>query len=193
MIAGHYAAALLPAAHKTRGPFWLYLLASQIPEFLWLVLAVVGVEPTLPASILDATFQNISVDMRFSHNLVPALIQAVITGAIVMLFLRSAPAALWCASLVVVAVICDYLVGFSHQIMWYASPEIGLNSYKHFPYAAIGMELAFAWICLAYFKWKRQDLDFSPRKWILLYAAFTIGILAWMPAARIPLRQWLGL
>ena len=193
MIAGHYAAALLPAAHRTKAPFWLFLLASQIPEFFWLFLAVVGVEPTLPANILDATFDSISVDLRFSHNLIPAVFQAVLTGAIVAAFLRSLPATLWCAALVVIHVLCDYLVGFSHQIMWYASPEIGLNSYKTMPYAAIGMELAFAWICLAYFQLKRRDLDFTPRNWTLLYALFTVGILLWMPAARIPMRQWLGL
>ena len=77
--------------------------------------------------------------------------------------------------------------------MWYASPEIGLNSYKTMPYAAIGMELVFAWVCLAYLQFKRRDLDFSRRKWTLLYAFFTVSILLWMPAARIPMRQWLGL
>lgn len=193
MIAGHYAAALLPAAHRAKAPFWLFLLASQIPEFFWLFLAVVGVEPALPANILDATFDNISVDMRFSHNLIPAVIQALLTGAIVAAVLRSKPAALWCAALVLIHVLCDYLVGFSHQILSVTSPEIGLNSYRTMPYAAICMELAFAWICLGYFQFKRRDIDFSRRQWILLYAFFTAGILVWMPAARIPMRQWLGL
>ena len=119
MIAGHYAAALLPAAHRVKAPFWLFLLASQIPEFLWLFLAVLGVEPALPASILDATFDNISVDMRFSHNLVPALLQALLTGVIVAVVLRNRAAAIWCAALVVIHVLCDYVVGFSHQVFWF--------------------------------------------------------------------------
>lgn len=193
MIAGHYAAALLPAAHRVRAPFWLLLLASQIPEFFWLLLALAGIEPTLPASLLDATFENINVDMRFSHNLVPALLQAVVTGAMVLTFWRNTSAAVWCAVLVVVHVLCDYLVGFSHQVMWYASPEIGLNSYRTMPYVAIFMELGFALACIAYFQYRRQDLGFTRAKWITIYAAFTLGILVWMPAARVPLRSWLGL
>ncbi|HMY45286.1 MAG TPA: hypothetical protein PKX74_07400 [Leptospiraceae bacterium] len=194
MIAGHYAAAFLPAAHKARGPFWLFLLASQIPEFLWLLFAIAGIEPTLPASILDATFDSIVVDMRFSHNLVPALFQAIITGVVVAIVFRNAVTALWSAALVVIHVLCDYVVGFSHQIMWYSSPSIGLNSYKTMPYVAIGIELVFAWICLGYFYWKRkEDLPWSNRQWMILTLAFSAGILAWMPAARIPIRHWLGL
>jgi membrane-bound metal-dependent hydrolase YbcI (DUF457 family) len=194
LVAGHYAAALIPAAHRVNAPFWLLLLCSQVPEFLWLIFALVGLEPTRPDSILDATFANIQVNMRFSHNLVPVLFQAVLTGLVVFAFYRSATVSLWCAVLVVAHVLCDYIVGFSHQIMWYASSEIGWNSYGKMPYVAILIELGFAMLCVFYFHKKRaRNKPLSSRRMLLLYAAFAIGVLAWMPAARIPLRAWLGL
>lgn len=193
MVAGHYAAALLPAAHKVKAPFWLLLLCAQIPEFLWLLLAVLGVEPALPASILDATFANIEVDMRFSHNLVPGIIQGILTGVIVFAFYRNLHVTLWCSALVVIHVLCDYIVGFSHQIMWYSSPTIGLNSYRHMPYIAILIELAFAMLCVLYFQLKRKDRPLSKGRLTFLYLSFAIGILVWMPNAKISLRAWLGL
>ncbi|MCE9597101.1 MAG: hypothetical protein K8S54_03960 [Spirochaetia bacterium] len=194
MVAGHYAAALIPAAHRVKAPFWLLLLCAQIPEFLWLLLATLGIEPTLPANILDATFSNIDVDMRFSHNLVPALIQAILTGLIVFAFFRSLSISIWCSALVVLHVACDYIVGFSHQIMWYTSPTIGINSYKHMPYVAILIELFFAMACVLYFQIKRKNSEPLTRSRLtLLYLAFAIGVLVWMPNAKISLRTWLGL
>lgn len=194
MIAGHYAAALAPAAHRVPAPFWLLLLCAQIPEFFWLALALAGVEPAWPASLLDATFANLQVDMRYSHNLVPALMQAALTAAVVAVFYRRLSVVLWCAGLVVVHVLCDYVVGFSHQVWWYASTEIALNSYRTMPYVAVLIELAFALGCIYYFQRVRARTAPVPRRQLIaLYAVFVIGILAWMPAARVPLRVWLGL
>jgi len=193
MVAGHYAAALIPAAHRAKAPFWLLLLCAQIPEFLWLLLAIVGVEPTQPGSILDATFSNIQVNMRFSHNTVPGLIQAVITGIIVLAVYRNLATALWCGALVFAHVLCDYIVGFSHQIMWYASPDIGLNSYATMPYVAVIIELVFALLCVLYYQIKRRDNPMPRGRLIALYLAFAIGVLVWMPAARIPIRAWFGM
>ena len=83
MIVGHYAAALVPYSRLDGRPLWLLLVCANVPEFLWLALALAGVEPTNPASLLDATFPNIDVHMTYSHNLVPGLIQGVIVFALV--------------------------------------------------------------------------------------------------------------
>ena len=101
MIIGHYAAALVPGARHVRGPFWLLLLSANVPEFLWLVLAMFGAEAPQPSSLLDASFSNLKVSMHFSHNLVPGLAQAVVVGALVGLFFRDMRLALWCAGLVI--------------------------------------------------------------------------------------------
>ena len=73
MIVGHYAAALVPYSRLEGRPLWLLLVCANVPEFLWLALALAGVEPTKPASLLDATFPNIDVHMTYSHNLIPGI------------------------------------------------------------------------------------------------------------------------
>ncbi len=191
MVAGHYAAALIPAAHRVRAPFWLLLFCAQVPEFLWLALALVGIEPTLPASLFDAALANIQVDMRFSHNLVPGIIQAIVTGVVVLAVWKELIVAACCAGLVVVHVLCDYVVGFSHQVMWYPSPSIGLNSYGTMPYVAVLIELAFAMACVSYFAFFRRNHNPLPRtRLFALYAGFALAILALLPAARVPLSAW---
>ena len=40
MIVGHYAAALVPYSRLEGRPLWLLLLCANVPEFLWLVLAL---------------------------------------------------------------------------------------------------------------------------------------------------------
>ncbi|MDZ4725273.1 MAG: hypothetical protein SH817_03905 [Leptospira sp.] len=194
MVIGHYAAALIPVAHKVKAPFWLFLLCAQIPEFLWLLLATIGLEPTLPSSILDAALSNLQVDMKYSHNLVPALIQSVVTGLLILIIYRNLKLMLWCVSLVVIHVLCDYIVGYAHQVMWYESQPIGFNTYTSVPYIAVLIELVFAMSIVAYLQLKRGgDSEFPMKKIKTLYIVFAIGILVLLPTAKIPLKIWLGL
>jgi len=195
VIVGHYAAALLPYSRlRAEGcPFWLLLLCANVPEFLWLALALAGVEAPEPASLLDATFANLRVDMTISHNLVPALAQGAVVGGIVLGVWRRPAIAAWCAGLVVFHVLSDYVVGFEHQLLGPGSPPVALNSYGRAPHAAILVELAFSVACiLAYHRSEERAGRPVParRRWAL-HAVFAAGILAWLPAATLPLRSML--
>lgn len=195
MIVGHYAAALLPYSRlKAEGcPFWLLLLCANVPEFLWLALAVAGVEAPAPASLLDATFANLRVDMIYSHNLVPAVLQGAIVGALVLGAWRRPAIAAWCAGLVVFHVLCDYVVGFEHQVLGRGSLAVALNSYGRAPHAAIVFELVFSLACIALYHRaeERAGRPVAARRRWALYAVFAIGILAWLPTATQPLRAML--
>jgi len=196
VIVGHYAAALIPYSglKKDHCPFWLLLLCANLPEFLWLALALAGIEAPEPRSLLDATFSNMRVDMIYSHNLVPALLQGVLTGGIVFAWLRSRRIAAWCAFLVVFHVLCDYLVGFEHQLLGRESLPVALNSYGRAPHAAILFEFAFSVACVAWYHRSevRAGRPVSSRRKLLLYFAFGAGILVWLPAATLPLRSLAG-
>src|SRR5688572_17748471 len=124
MIVGHYAAAVLVRSRLRDRPFWLLLLAANIPEFLWLVLALTGHEHTEPSSILDASLQNLRVDMIYSHNLIPAVIQALIFMAIVFVWRKDKELTLFCGFLIVFHVLCDYVVGYEHQLLSRDSPSV---------------------------------------------------------------------
>ena len=193
MIVGHYAAALVPYSRLEGRPLWLLLVCANVPEFLWLALALAGVEPAYPASFLDATFQNLEVAMTFSHNLVPGLIQGAVVFAIVQAVWRDRPLALWCGALTVVHVLCDLVVGFEHQLLGPDSPRVSLDTYGSVPQLAIATELAFALACLyAYQRAEaRRGRPLPQARLLGLYAVFTVGILAWLPAATTPLRETL--
>jgi membrane-bound metal-dependent hydrolase YbcI (DUF457 family) len=156
-----------------------------------LALALAGVEPTHPASLLDATFPTLDVHMTYSHNLIPGFIQGLVVFAIVFATWRDRPLALWCGALTVVHVLCDLLVGFKHELLGPDSPQVSLDTYGHAPVLAIAIELAFALGCIYAFlrMEKRHGRPFTCGRATALYAAFVIGILAWLPATTMSLRQ----
>lgn len=195
MVLGHYASAFLVRPHLPKAPFWLLLVAANLAEFLWLALALVGVEPTRPDSILDATFNNLDVHMTYSHNAVPNLLLGAVVFVVVQLIWKNAKLALACTFLTCLHVWSDFIVGFPHELLGPDSMKIGLNSYGRFPYAAILIEWAFALACLTYFVLAEKNRGrIVPRKrLVLLYVGFTIGILAWLPNAYTPMRKLLGL
>lgn len=194
MIVGHYAAALVPYSRLDGRPLWLLLLCANVPEFLWLVLALVGVEPTQPASLLDATFPNLQVHMTYSHNLVPGLVQGALVFAVVQAIWRDRTLARWCAALTVVHVLCDLVVGFKHEVLGPDSPQVSLDTYGHMPQVAIAIELVFALACIHFFlkAEARKGRPLSRGRKAALYAVFVGGILAWLPATTMPLREVLA-
>jgi membrane-bound metal-dependent hydrolase YbcI (DUF457 family) len=191
VIVGHYAAALVPYSKLEGRPLWLLLVCANVPEFLWLALALAGVEPTSPASLWDATFPTIDVHMTYSHNLIPGFIQGAIVFALVYAVWRDRALALWCGALTVVHVLCDLLVGFKHELLGPGSPQVSLDTYGHAPVLAIAIELVFALGCVyAYLgSEKRRGRPLTRGRAVALYTVFVVGILAWLPATTMSLRQ----
>lgn len=191
MIVGHYAAALVPYSRLKDRPLWLLLVCANVPEFLWLALALAGIEPTRPASLLDATFPTIDVHMTYSHNLIPALLQGVIVCGVVFAIWRDRPLALCCGGLTIVHVLCDLLVGFKHELLGPDSPQVSLDTYGHAPVLAIGIELVFALGCIHFYlrSEKRLERPLARGRVVALYAVFVVGILMWLPATSMSLRQ----
>ena len=192
MIVGHYAAALIPYSRLKQYPFWLLLLCANVPEFFWLLLALVDVEAPSPTSLLDANFQNLHVDMVYSHNLVPGVVQG--TGGDPRLpWFCDRTLALWCGFLTLFHVLCDLVVGFGHQLLGRESPRVSLNSYGSMPYVAIAIELAFSIACVCWYQVSEKKLGRPmPRKQLAaLYAVFIIGVGAAIPAATLSVRDLL--
>lgn len=191
MIVGHYAAALVPYSRLRGRPLWLLLVCANVPEFLWLALALAGVESTRPASLLDATFPNLDVHMIYSHNLIPGFVQGLIVFALVYAVWRDRALALWCGALAIVHVLCDLVVGFKHEVLGPDSPQVSLDTYGHAPVLAIVIELVFALGCIyAYLAMeKRQGQPLARGRAAALYAVFVVGILMWLPATSMSLRQ----
>ena len=193
MILGHYAAAYVARPHARSAPFWLLLICSNLAEFLWLGLALLGIESPEPSSLFDATFQNLQVHMTYSHNLIPNLNLGLLVYGLVLLRFRSQKLALWCAFLTVSHVWLDFIVGFEHQVLGPESMSIGLNSYARFPHLAVIIEWLFSMACLVYYfrSESRAGMPLSRKKKSVLLIAFSVGVLLWLPNATIPMRDLL--
>jgi membrane-bound metal-dependent hydrolase YbcI (DUF457 family) len=193
VIVGHYAAALIPYSRLRDRPFWLLLLSANVPEFLWLALALLGVEPASPASLMDATFQDLQVAMIYSHNLVPGLLQGVLVAGVVYAWRRDRVLAVWCGLLTALHILCDLVVGFEHQLLGPESPRVSLNTYGTMPRVAITIELLFSIACVYWYqRSERQRGRVLPAaRLAALYVVFIVGIAAWYPAATLSLREQL--
>jgi hypothetical protein len=189
MIVGHYAAALLPYSRLKEHPFWLLLLCANVPEFLWLALALAGVEAPVPESLMDASFQNIRVQMTYSHNLIPALAQGLVVGAVVLWWRRHRQLAWWCGFLVVFHVLCDFVMGFEHQLWDADSAQVALNTYGTVPQLAIALELLFSLMCEH--TERKQGRPLPRSQLAALVAVFSIGVALWFPTATRSLREQL--
>lgn len=194
MIVGHYAAALVPYSRlRARGcPLWLLLVCANLPEFLWLALALAGVERPEPRSLWDASLGNLRVDMLYSHDLVPALLLASVVAIVIALrWPRQRIFAVYGGGLSLFHVLSDYVVGFEHHVFGPGTPSVGLNTYGSWPVLAVAIELAFA--TSAVWAYHRSEAArgrpvSAKRRWAL-YAVFIIGVLFFLPAAFAPLRE----
>jgi membrane-bound metal-dependent hydrolase YbcI (DUF457 family) len=193
MILGHYASALIPYSKFKRYPFWILLVCSNVPEFIWLILALVGVEDTKPYSLFDATLKNLQVQMTYSHNLIPAVLQGFVVGGIIFAFFKDRSFAFWCGFLTLFHVLCDFIVGFEHQLLTPDSMVVGLNSYLKFPHIAILIEFIFSVACIFWYirTEKNAGNPLSTRKMVYLLLVFSIGVLMWLPTATIPMKDLL--
>jgi hypothetical protein len=202
VILGHYATALIAQQRAPRVPVWLLLAAANLPDLVWLILAAVGLEAPSPASVLDASFANLTVEMTYSHDLAPAFGLAAIAaaGAYIVTLQSTATRAVaavagaWCAALVLGHEASDLVAGFEHHMAGPRSPSIGLDLYRQAPELALVLEALLGAACVAWFTRARarEGRPLSRATVWSLYAIFVAGTLAWLPIARRPLGELLG-
>ena len=191
MIVGHFATALIPHSRLRKAPLWLLLLASNLGDYLWLVLVPLGMEKATPESFLKVTFANMRVEMPYSHDLVPTLILAAVTAALVFAVYRERALALWCGGLVIMHLLADLLCGFPHYVFGPGTPEIGLGLYGTQPHLAILIEAVFGGAIVFWFvrSESSQGRMLARGKVIALYAVFVAGALFWLPTATVSLES----
>jgi hypothetical protein len=193
MIIGHYASALIARSREPSAPFALLLACAILQDGSWLVFALLGWEPTLPASIFDASFSRLSVEMTYSHDAISAVGWMLVAAALGWLVTRRGTTALWCAALSAGHELLDLLSGFTHHMAGPSTPAIGLNLYGSAPYLAITIEAAFGAGMVYLYGWSEahQGRALPARKRASLYAVFVLGALVLLPGAERSLSDWL--
>ena len=194
MIVGHYASALWARSRDPRGPFALFLACAILQDAAWLALAALGYEPTLPASVLDASFRKVSVEMTFSHDLVSASGWMLIAGTIGLFATRRWQTALLCCALSFGHEVLDLACGFAHHVAGPTTRSIGFNLYGNAPYLAILLEAAFGALMVALYgrSEARRGRPLSRHTRMRLVAVFVVGALVALPGAERSFHDWMG-
>ncbi|MCB1213836.1 MAG: hypothetical protein KDK66_00010 [Deltaproteobacteria bacterium] len=186
MIIGHYAAALIPHSYFKKVPLWYFLVVANLPDFLWMTLALLGIEETKPQHFWQASFDRIQVQMLYSHDLLPGLFLALVVALLTFLFFKRGIIALVSAALILLHHVADWVSGFPHYWMGPGSLELGWGLYYREPYLALVLEALFASaLVFLYLKLEARHGRPKSRAYQLkLYLLFILGSLMWLPTAR---------
>lgn len=203
MMAGHFATALIAyqrigiqnPENKNSKALFFFLAASQLPDLLWVVFHFIGLEPTEPTSILDMTIKNLTVDMVYSHDLIPTLFWTGVLYITGRLIFKSHTYGLLGATLLLTHIFLDYLAGYPHHIFGTNSPAIGFPAYHSVPLLAVAIEAILVFVLLVIFfrKEKLQGIQRSFGNKSAIIGLFTFGIAFLTLVSNTSIREWFDL
>ena len=195
MLAAHFSTALIPHHQLPKGTLLYLLIASQLQDFLWLTFATLGVEPTTPAKVLDATLINMNVDMLYSHDLIPLIVWGALIYLCGKVIFKSNRVGFAGFVLVIGHCILDFFSGHLHHIFGAETRDVGLGLYATDVYLAIAIEVVFTICALWYVFTKEKALDIrrTTKNKAAIIGVFVYGILFLLLVATTSFRQWFGL
>lgn len=195
MIAGHYATALIAHQKFPKGTLLFFLIVSQFQDLLWFIFHYLGLEPTTPNDVFDATMSNMSVSMMYSHHLVPQFFWAIIVFLIGKFMFKSTTIGLVALALFVGHIVLDFFSGHAHNIFGADTHEFGLGLYAKNTYLAILIEAVFIIAALVYYfrEEAKAGVIRSRKKRFSIIAVFIYGILFMLSIATVSFRDLLSL
>lgn len=196
MLAGHFSTALI--AHQKipkKGALLFFLIASQLQDLLWLSFHYLGLEPTGPADLLNVTLRDISVEMIYSHDLLPQLVWMVLTFLIGRLLFKQNSIAMAGALLVLGHYLLDMVSGYPHHVFGGDTHEVGLGLYYTNVYLAIFIEAVFTGIALAYYFGvdSKKSKPRSRKNRLQIAGLFVFGIVFLLTIGSVSFRQWFNI
>jgi hypothetical protein len=195
MLAGHYTTALLAHQKFPKGTLLFFLIASQLQDIMWFTLHYFGVEHTGPNDVFDTTLSNISVDMLFSHDLLPQVFWMGLIFLIGKALFKSNKIGLVAVGLVLVHFILDLFSGHAHHIFGAESQDIAFGFYATNAFLAIAIEAVFIVVTMWYFFKKDAELGIlrTQKNKFAIIGLFVFGIVFMLSIATTSLRELLGL
>lgn len=195
MLAGHYTTALIANQKFPKGTLLYFLIVSQLQDLLWFAFHYLGLEPTGPSDAFNATLSNMTVNMLYSHDLIPQIAWMTIAFIFGRVVFKSTKIGLVGAALLVGHFVLDFFSGHPHHIFGEETHAVGLGLYASNVYLAIAIEAIFCVGALWYFF--REDvingkLRTSKNKAAII-SVFVYGIVFMLMIATNSLRDILGL
>ncbi|GAB5536157.1 MAG: hypothetical protein Rubg2KO_24060 [Rubricoccaceae bacterium] len=200
MLAGHFATALVARQRTTARRFsgtllgW-YLVISQVPDLLWLSFHYLGLEPTQPGDLFDVTLQTLSVDMVFSHDLVPIVGWAMLFGVLGAVVFKDQRVGLASVVLIGLHALTDYLGGYPHHVLGPETASVGTGLYLTAPFAGVALEAVYTVGFVGWFlvEERRRGTVRSAGNRRALVGLFVFNILFMASIATTSMREWFGL
>ena len=195
MLAGHFSTALVANQKFPKGSLLYFLIASQLQDLLWFTFHYLGLEPTGPSDVFDTTLSNLSVDMLYSHDLIPQVIWVIIFFLIGKLFFKSTKIGLAGAALIIGHYVLDFFSGHPHHIFGEESAAFGLGLYASNVFLAIGIEAIFIVGSLWYFfnTEAKAGIHRSGKNKAFIIGLFVFGVVFMLTIATTSFRQWFNI
>jgi len=195
MLAGHFSTALIAKQKFPKGTLLYFLIISQLQDFLWFVFHYLGIEPTNPSDAFDATLSNMTVDMVYSHDLLPLLIWLIIAFILGKILFKSTQIGLVSMALVSIHFVLDFFSGHMHHVFGAETMELGFGLYASKPYLAIIIEALFSMVALWYFfrEEVKKGIIRTTKNRIAIISVFAYGIVFMLLIATHSFREIFGI
>jgi len=195
MLAGHFSTALIAKQRFPKGTLLYFLIISQLQDLLWFVFHYLGIEPTNPSDAFDATLSNMTVDMVYSHDLLPLLIWLIIAFTLGKILFKSTQIGLVSMALVSIHFILDFFSGHMHHVFGAETMELGFGLYASNPYLAIIIEALFSMVALWYFfrEEGKKGIIRTTKNRIAIISVFAYGIVFMLLIATHSFRELFGI
>jgi len=178
MLAGHFTTALIAKQKFPKASLLYFLIISQLQDFLWFVFHYLGLEPTNPSDAFDASLINMSVDMVYSHDLLPLFVWLIIGFTLGKLLFKSTQIGLVSMVLVLIHFVLDFFSGHIHHVFGAETMELGFGLYASNPYLAVAIEALFSIVALWYYF--KEEVKMGNRRLqsnkIAIISVFAYGI-----------------
>ncbi len=151
MLVGHYATALVAHQKFPTGSLLYFLVISQLQDLLWALFHYVGLEVTTPTDVFDTSLQNLTVEMLYSHDLLPQVFWMAVAFILGRVLFKSNAVGAVGAAIVFGHFVLDLVSGHPHYVFGTDSINISLGLYASNAYLAVLIEAVFTAIVLIYF------------------------------------------
>ncbi len=195
MIAGHYATALIAHQKYPKGTLAFFLIVSQFQDLLWFLFHYLGLEPTKPIDVFNATISRMSVNMLYSHHLAPQFIWAAVVFIIAKLWFKNTKIAVISSLLCVSHFVLDIFSGHAHHLFGQDTPQIALGLYASNVYLAILIEVVFVVAMLLFFfrNESKAGIIRTTKNKIAVLAPFIYAIFFVLAVATVSFRELLNI
>ncbi len=195
MLVGHFSTALVANQKVPAGSLLFFLVISQLQDILWTLLHYLGLEVTTPTDVLDTTLQGMTVDMLYSHDLMPQIFWMAVAFLLGKLLFKSNKVGVTAAIVVFGHFVLDLVSGHPHHVFGADSIDISLGLYASNAYLAVGIEAVFTAVVMAYF-FSQESKNGIQRTGInrkSIIALFIFGIVFMLFIATTSVRDWFGI